>query len=203
MIHVESVSKTIGGRAILTDVSFRVAPGITALLGPNGAGKSTLLRILSGIWHPTSGRVTIANIELHRDAVEAKRRLGYQPEFPDLHPALTPRRYLDFVASVRRCDRRATCAKFGVDEFLDVAIGKLSQGQKRLVTLVAAVMHDPEVLLLDEPTNSLDPQRVEILRTMLTEERRGKTHLISTHQLDFIGAIADVTLTLSGGRLVT
>ncbi len=205
MIHVDALNKSIGDRAVLVDVTFDVRPGIVALLGANGAGKSTLLRILSGIWHPTSGHVAIDNIPMHRDAVEAKRRLGYQPEFPDLHPALTPRRYLDFVASVRRLDAthvRDACAKFGVDEFLDVAIARLSQGQKRLVTLVAAVMHDPEVLLLDEPTNSLDPHRVATLRAYLTRERRGKTHLISTHQLDFIATIADSYLILANGRLV-
>ncbi|HWW62277.1 MAG TPA: ATP-binding cassette domain-containing protein, partial [Thermoanaerobaculia bacterium] len=70
MIRVESLHKSIGDRRILTDVSFDVRPGIVALLGANGAGKSTLLRILSGIWHATSGAVTIEGIAMHRDAVE-------------------------------------------------------------------------------------------------------------------------------------
>jgi ABC-2 type transport system ATP-binding protein len=206
LIRVQSLSKRLNEKVVLDDVSFEVSAGITALLGPNGAGKTTLLRILSGIWHPTSGSVAIGGHDLASQPVEAKRQLGFQPEFPDLAPAMTPRELFDFTAAARRisaADVAAAVERFGIGELLAKRCGTLSQGQKRLVTLVAATMHRPPVLLLDEPTNALDPHRVAALKTYLRGPDAPRAALLSTHQLDFVSTLADRFVILSAGRIVT
>jgi ABC-2 type transport system ATP-binding protein len=205
VIEVESLSKKIGAKSILDDVTFTVPSGLTALLGRNGAGKTTLMRILAGIWQPTAGVACIDGHDLARDPVAAKRALGYQPEHPDLHPRLRPRELLAFAASARGLGRDAVAnvaERWGIEPLLDVACGTLSQGQRRLVTLAAATMHQPPLLLLDEPTNALDPHRVAALKAYLRGPDAPRAALISTHQLDFVATVADAYLLLANGRLI-
>jgi ABC-2 type transport system ATP-binding protein len=199
------MSKTIGAKRLLDEVSFRIDDGIVALLGRNGAGKTTLLRVLAGIWKPTGGSVSVGGFDLARHPVEAKRVLGYQPEYPDLHPKMRPRELLELVAEARGMSTEsseAASAQFGITELLDTPCGALSQGQRRLVTLVAATMHRPSVLLLDEPSNALDPHRVAALRDYLRSASGPRTALVSTHQLDFVTTIASRFILLREGRLV-
>ena len=198
MIRVEAVSK--GG--IIHDVSFSIERGIVALLGRNGAGKTTLMRLLTGIWRPDAGRIAIGGHDLAGEPVEAKRLFGFQPEFPELHPAMRGRELLDVAAAARGLSADAVAQaveRFDAASVLDKKTGSLSQGQKRLITLVAATMHNPPVLFLDEPTNALDPHRVAALKTYLAQT---PTALISTHQLDFVATIAERYVLIAGGRIV-
>ena len=204
LLVVSALTKTIDETTILRDISFSLGPGTTALLGANGAGKSTLFRIISGVWKPSSGEIEIAGHSLAREPVAAKSRLGYQPEDPGLHPAMTPRTFLDFVASVHRSPAgrlEQLCADFGVGHYLDTPAGYLSQGQRRLVTLVAALLPDG-VLLLDEPTNAIDVPSVWQLSEVIRERRSDRLTVISTHQMDFVERIADTFLILSRGELL-
>jgi ABC-2 type transport system ATP-binding protein len=205
MIASSSLSKAIGAKHLLDDISFRIDHGIVALLGRNGAGKTTLLRILAGIWKPTAGHVAVGGHDLSTEPVEAKRVLGYQPEHPDLHPRMRPRELLDLVLAAREVsepDRDAAIDRFGIRELLDTPCGALSQGQRRLVTLVAATMHHPAVLLLDEPSNALDPHRVAALRDYLRSPPGPRAALLSTHQLDFVMTLAARFIILREGRLI-
>jgi ABC-2 type transport system ATP-binding protein len=205
MIQVSSLSKRIGAKRLLDDVSIEIDAGIVALIGRNGAGKTTLLRILSGIWKATSGAVSVGGHDLAASPTEAKRLIGYQPEYPDLHPKMRPRELFDFVAAARRVsgdERDAAIARFGISNLLDTPCGALSQGQRRLVTLVAGTMHNPPVLLLDEPSNALDPHRVAALRDYLRSPAGPRAALVSTHQLDFVLTLAVRFILLREGRLV-
>lgn len=205
MIVADGIAKQFAERTVLHDVTFRVDDGIVALLGPNGAGKTTLLRILTGLAQPTRGRVSIAGHDLASDAVEAKRQFGYQPEHPDLHPALRPIELFELVAAARGvspADLDAAIARFGIAPLLGRNAGSLSQGQRRLITLVAAVLHRPPVLLLDEPTNALDPHRVAVLKEFLRSSDGPRAALVSTHQLDFVVTVATRFVLLSRGGVV-
>jgi ABC-2 type transport system ATP-binding protein len=202
VISIAHVSKSLGGRRIIDDVTFDVDRGVVALLGRNGAGKTTLMRMLSGIWQPDAGSIAIGGSALASDPVGAKKQLGFQPEFPDLHPSMRARELLDFVAASREVSPAmldAAIARFEAKDLVDQRTGKLSQGQKRVITLIAATMHDPPLLLLDEPTNALDPHRVAALKAYLATPR---TALISTHQLDFVVTIATQFILLREGRVV-
>ncbi|HYH05874.1 MAG TPA: ABC transporter ATP-binding protein [Thermoanaerobaculia bacterium] len=205
MIELENVRKSLGGRVVLDGITLQIRGGVMALLGRNGSGKSTLMKILAGLWHPDSGAVRIEGHDLATNPVEAKRVFGYQPEFPDLHPSLQPRELFAFAASARKLSRGevdAAIERFDAKELAGARAGTLSQGQRRIVTLIAATMHAPPVLLLDEPTNALDPHRIAALKTFLQSEHGPRTLFVSTHQLDFVTTIATHFALLAHGHIL-
>jgi ABC-2 type transport system ATP-binding protein len=205
MILVRDLTKSIAGKPILRNVSFEIAEGVVALLGRNGAGKTTLMRLAAGLWKPDAGEILIGGRDLAREPVEAKRLLGYQPEFADLHPGITGRDLLRFAAAAHGISDDAlerTAHRFGGLEFLDQRAGTLSQGQRRVITLIAATMHEPPVLLLDEPTNALDPHRVAALRELLASPAGPRATLVSTHQLEFVVTLATRFILLREGTIV-
>ncbi|HEX7153912.1 MAG TPA: ABC transporter ATP-binding protein [Thermoanaerobaculia bacterium] len=202
MIHVHNVTKALSGKRVLDDVTFDVTQGRVALLGRNGAGKTTLMRLLTGLWKPDAGTIRIGEHDLATHPVQAKQLLGFQPEFPELHPTMRPRELLDFVAATRGVDYAETVERLDAAAILDKRSGSLSQGQRRLVTLIAALMHAPPVLLLDEPTNALDPHRVAALKQFLGSPEGPRAALISTHQLDFVATVAERFILIAQGKIV-
>jgi ABC-2 type transport system ATP-binding protein len=202
------------------DVSFGVGHGeIAALLGPNGSGKSTVMRILTGYFSPTAGRATVGGVDVGREAVWARRRVGYLPEQVALYPDLTVSRYLTFVAGVKGLDRAA--ARRAVGEVLarcflvDVALrptGTLSKGYRQRVGLAQALLHDPDVLILDEPTVGLDPVQTVEMRELIRgvgrgggatgDRTAGRTVLLSTHILSEASALCSRIIILSRGHLL-
>ncbi len=205
MISIRNLCKSIDGKAILRDVSFDIPEGIVALLGRNGAGKTTLMRLAAGLWKPDAGALVIGGRDLASEPVEAKRLLGYQPEFADLHRGITGRDLLRFAAAARGIPDDAmerAAHRFGALEFIDKRAGSLSQGQRRVITLIAATMHEPPVLLLDEPTNALDPHRVAALRELLASPAGPRATLVSTHQLEFVVTLATRFILLREGTIV-
>jgi ABC-type multidrug transport system ATPase subunit len=205
MIAANDVTKLIGERPIVNKVTISIDSGIVALLGRNGAGKTTLMRLLTGIWQPSSGSVQIAGHDLATDPVSAKQQLGYQPEHPDLHPRMRPRELLDFAAAARglaRSEVTRVADELEIGALLDSRCGSLSQGQRRLVTLAAAIIHRPAALLLDEPTNALDTQRVATLKRYLGSDSAPRATLVSTHQLDFVVTIAQRFILMRAGSVV-
>lgn len=204
MIVVRDVVKTLGGERIVDGASFELREGIAALLGRNGAGKTTLMRMLAGIWKPDAGTISIGGHDLATEPVAAKRLFGYLPEAPDLHPAMRGRELLEFAAAARGLPSSSiddAAARFDARPVLNKRGGTLSQGQRRLVTLLAATLHTPPVLLLDEPTNALDPARVEMLREYLASSDGPRVALISTHQLDFVRPLATTFFTMRDGKI--
>jgi ABC-2 type transport system ATP-binding protein len=193
----------------LDDVSFAVGRGeVAALLGPNGSGKSTLMRCLIGYFSPTAGAVRVGGIDVAQRPVEARREVGYLPEQVMLYPELRVRRYLRFVAGMKRLDaaaaRRAVdqaVARCGLEAVADRPNGALSKGYRQRVGLAQALLGDPPVLVLDEPTVGLDPVQTVEMRELL-RRLDGCTVLLSTHVLAEAGALCSRIVIMSGGRLV-
>jgi ABC-2 type transport system ATP-binding protein len=193
----------------LDDVSFAVARGeVAALLGPNGSGKSTLMRCLIGFFSPTAGRVRVGGVEVAERPVEARREVGYLPEQVMLYPELRVRRYLRFVAGMKRLDGRAArravdqaIARCGLESVADRLTGTLSKGFRQRVGLAQALLGDPPVLVLDEPTVGLDPVQTVEMRDLL-RRLDGCTVVLSTHVLAEAGALCSRIVIMSGGRVV-
>ncbi len=211
MIIVDGVTKWYGDFRALEGVSLKVNDGeIYGLLGPNGSGKSTLLRMMAGISSPSYGRITVNGVDVSKNPLEVKRITGYVPETPALFESLTPVEFLNFVASVRRVPleeyrRRARrlVEAFDLKEHLHKMIGSLSFGTKQKVSLIAAMIHDPEVLILDESMNGLDPKSARILRELLLEfKREGKSIVFSTHVLQLAELVCDRVGVIYEGKLV-
>jgi ABC-2 type transport system ATP-binding protein len=211
VIRFERAVKRYGEKTALSDLSLEIPAGtLFALVGPNGAGKTTAIGLLTGLLAPTSGRTFLAGIDVTRDAVAAKARLGFVPDRPYLWPKWTPRETLRFVGAVfgRRGpeleDRIDTeLAAFDLAEFSGHRNETLSHGTRQRVALAQAFLHDPEVLVLDEPMVGLDP----LAQRGLTERLKahaatGAAVLLTTHHLALAEEIATVVGLLVDGRLV-
>jgi ABC-2 type transport system ATP-binding protein len=210
MIQIESLHKHYGTVHALDGLNMTVEPGaVYGFLGPNGAGKTTTLRILAGLAHPTSGRVTVAGVDLTSDGRTLSHRIGYLPEEPAFYPWLTPREYLDMLGRLHGLG--AAERSIRVEELLQVVnlaeagnrrIGGFSHGMRQRLGLAAALVHKPEVLLLDEPVSALDPSgRKEVLE--LIEHLSGQcTILMSSHILADVERVCNVVGIIARGRMI-
>jgi ABC-2 type transport system ATP-binding protein len=201
-LRIAGVSKRLGGRLVLDDVSLHV-DRTTALLGENGAGKSTLLRIVAGVLAPDAGEVNLGADSLLRTTA-TRRQLGYVPEHPDALPHLTVRELLRLVGALKHAPpiAPALLARLGAEAILDRRSHALSLGQRRRAFLAAALVGEPTLLLLDEPTNGLDPDGVAMLATLLGERAAaGATVLVATHDLAFVAALGAKIVRLTGGKV--
>jgi ABC-2 type transport system ATP-binding protein len=191
---LDGVSVAYGERAAVDRLSLTVRPGeIYGLLGSNGAGKSSTIKAIVGLVPPSAGRIRVFGIDALGDGVRAKERIGYVPETSMLYEALTPREFLEFVASVRRLgratasDRAAAYASaFRLATEYDEPIATLSNGTRQKVLLIGALLHQPPLLVLDEPLNSLDPRSVRLMKDLLARyvTSSGRGVLFSTHTME-------------------
>ena len=208
MIVAEQLSKRFGDHVALDAASFTVGPGeVVGLLGPNGAGKTTAMRILAGVFPPTSGRTMVAGIDLATAPIAARRRLGYAPERPALHPEMHVRGQLDFVANLRGAgSARAAVAdvldQMRLGELAARRIATLSKGMRQRVGLATALVGDPPVLLLDEPTAGLDPGQRSDTRRLIRRLAPDRAILVSSHELADVEAFCDRVVILHHGRVL-
>ncbi len=199
MIQAHGLTRRYGSRSAVEDLTFDVARGeIVALLGPNGAGKTTTMRMLAGLIAPTRGSVTIDGVTMSRSTGSALRsRIGFLTESPGLWDRLTIGENLHVYAQLYGLARPResvdeAISTFGLMDYASARAAELSKGLRQKVALARALLHNPTVLLLDEPTSGLDPEVTRSVRLMLTERRaRGCAILVSTHNLDEAGRLAD------------
>ena len=193
-LRVEELSVTYGERRAVDRLSFAVRPGeIYGLLGSNGAGKTSTIKTVVGLVRPASGRVRVFGRDAVTDSLRVKEQVGYVPETSLLYDALTPREFLEFVASVRHLDRavatertRSYANAFRLEGEFEEPILTLSNGTRQKVLLIAALLHHPPLLVLDEPLNSLDPRSVRIMKELLVRyvASGDRGVLFSTHTME-------------------
>jgi ABC-2 type transport system ATP-binding protein len=209
MIRAAGLGRSWGGRRVVQDVGFEVAAGeVVGLLGPNGAGKTTTLRMLAGSLAASAGRASVGGFDVLDDPLEVKRRVGFLPERPPVHPEMEVAAYLGYAAALRGVADavaavRDAVAKAGLVGWEGRRIGNLSKGYRQRVGVAAAIVHRPPALLLDEPTSGLDPaERVELRRVIRALAAEGAAVILSTHILAEVESTCDRVLVLSAGRLV-
>jgi ABC-2 type transport system ATP-binding protein len=192
----------------LENLSIDVAEGeIFGFLGPNGAGKSTAIRLLLGFLHPTAGSATVLGLDVVRDSVEIRRRIGYLPGGIALYDSMTGESLLDYLAGLtgRPPSRRAElCDRL---ELSTATLGRLvrdySRGMRQKIGIVQALQHDPELAILDEPTEGLDPLMQRAFYGILDDLRSaGRTIFFSSHVLSEVERVCDRVAIVRRGRLV-
>lgn len=209
MIEVNQLTKRYARHEAVSGISFSVARGeIVGFLGPNGAGKTTTLRMLTGYLPPTSGTATIANHDIFRQSIEARRKIGYMPENVPLYEDMRVKEYLKFRAQLKGLGgsdsrRRVgdvidTC---GLGSVRRKMIKTLSKGFRQRVGLADALVHDPELLILDEPTNGLDPNQIRQIRELIRHLGQTHTVLISTHILSEVEMTCNRVIIIDGGKI--
>lgn len=205
MITVQNVSRTIGNRTIVNDVSFTVPDGsITGFVGPNGAGKSTTMRIMLGLTHADAGVAHFDGVE-YRHLPTPLSHVGSLLDARGLIPKLRAREVLDYCA---RTQGLALAAQellelVGLADAGDRRVANLSLGMRQRLGIAVALIGSPRNLVLDEPLNGLDPTGIAWLRDMLRRLRaQGRAILLSSHIISELALIADDIVVLAEGRVV-
>jgi ABC-type multidrug transport system, ATPase component len=191
-------------------ISFECRPGeIFGLLGANGAGKTTTLRMLATILKPTSGAAYVLQHEVTKEPEAVRRNLGFYSATTALYPRLTARETLDFFARINGypADRvrervEKLIARFGITEYANARVDRLSQGMKQKVSIARTVVHDPPVLIFDEPTVGLDVLNALEMQKVIAEFRaEGKAILFSTHIMSEAEKLCDRIAIVHRGRI--
>lgn len=197
-----------GVQRAVDNLSFSVAQGeIVGFLGPNGAGKSTTMKMITGYLQPDSGQILVSGIDVTRQPLEVKKKIGYLPESNALYYDMFVREYLLFMADVHHVTNKRerveeVITTVGLTRESAKKIGQLSKGYKQRVGLAAALLHNPEVLILDEPTSGLDPNQIVEIRQVIKEAGKDKIVLFSSHILQEVEAICDRVIIINRGVLV-
>jgi ABC-2 type transport system ATP-binding protein len=209
VIHVRNLTKYYGDYPAVRDVSFDVKKGeVVGFLGPNGAGKSTTMRILAGYMTATSGKATIAGLDVFWNPVEVRRRIGYMPESCPLYPEMRVVEYLRFRAGIkglhgRQASRRVehVMKRCWVSDVRRQLVGTLSKGYRQRVGLADVLLAQPSVLILDEPTAGLDPSQIRETRGLIRELGQEHTVLLSTHILSEVEMTCDHVIIINFGTV--
>ena len=206
MISVTNLTKTYGDFRAVTDLSFQVVPGeVVGLIGPNGAGKTTTLRCIVGIQRPTAGQVTIDGHDVVTSPVEAKRRLAFMADEPQLFEYLTVMEHLRLtgriygVADVE--PRAAALIKELQLEGKEQALpAELSRGMKQKVAIACGLLHEPRAMLFDEPLTGLDPLGIRHMKeTIVARGRQGAAVIVSSHLLHLVEEICTRVVIIARG----
>ncbi|AWB26377.1 ABC transporter ATP-binding protein [Halococcoides cellulosivorans] len=204
-IETDGLTKYYGDVRGVEDLSFSVAEGeVFGFLGPNGAGKTTTIRTLMGFQSPTEGSATVLGADLlDRGALRAARaRVGYLPSEPAFDEGVSGRRLLEYHGALRG-DVRSDELLDLFDPPLDRKVREYSRGNKQMLAIVLAFMHDPDLLIMDEPTSGLDPlKQEELLEFIRSEQQRGKTFFFSSHILSEVRKVCDRVGIVRDGHLV-
>ena len=194
--------------AAVNDVSLAVDGGeIFGLLGANGAGKSTLLKCALGLVQPTAGAVHVDGLDVRREPLEARRRIGYLPEELRLYDRLTGWEYLEFVCGLKQVECDGAVEEdfryFGLLDRRHELIGEYSLGMRKKVGILAALVGSPRLLLLDEPLNGLDAESMRRLRLRIEERAEaGVAVVLSSHVMGFVERVCGRVAILKKGALV-
>jgi ABC-2 type transport system ATP-binding protein len=193
----------------LDGLSLEILPGeIFGLLGPNGAGKSTTVGILTTRVRPTGGQAWIGEYDVWAQQVKVKRLIGVVAQRPNLDFSLTAREILLYhgayfgIESRERADRaNALLDRFKLSDRADQMVRGFSGGMMQRLAIARAMMHDPQILFLDEPSAGLDPQTRLLLWEIIREyNQRGKTILLTTHNLEEADALCQRLAIIDHGR---
>lgn len=205
MISVKDLYFSYTKKPFIEKVAFEVKPGeIFGFLGPSGAGKSTLQKILTGLIITYTGSVKVNGIEVKQRDNKFYEQIGVDFEFPSLYEKLTARANLRFFNSLyqRQGDIDALLASVGLTGDAEKKVGDYSKGMKSRLNFIKALLHDPAILFLDEPTSGLDPSNARIMKDMiLTEKARGKTIILTTHNMFDATELCDRVAFIVDGKI--
>lgn len=206
MLEVINVSKKYGKTLAADRVGFTVPDGkVGILLGPNGAGKSTVIKSIAGLLR-YEGRIRIQGMDAK--TVEAKKCFAYVPELPYMYEALTVREHIDFITRAYGTETAeeqitALLERFELADKQEKLGNELSKGMMQKVSICCALVIRPKVILLDEPMVGLDPAAIKELKAVIQELRdQGCTVLISTHMLEMVKELWDVTFVMNKGKIL-
>jgi ABC-2 type transport system ATP-binding protein len=204
VVRVKDFSKAYGDTSAVDKISFVVQRGeIFGLLGPNGAGKTTTMECLEGLRYPSSGSLSVMDVDPIRSPGRLRDLIGVQLQSSGLPGSMTPHEAMDFFCAYHRVlPRNDLLDRLGLGEKKLSQFSTLSTGQQRRLSLALAIAHDPPVVLLDEPTAGLDVgSRVELHEVMRELQAKGTTIILATHDMAEAEKLADRVAILLLGKI--
>ena len=205
MLTVTNVTKKYHKVVANDSINFELSDGkIGILLGPNGAGKSTIIKCIMGFLK-YQGKIQID--EFSNKSIPAKRIMGYVPEIPSLYPNLTVNEHLEFIARAYKLTdyqeyKEELLRKFDLDDKKNKFGDELSKGMQQKLSICCGLLPKPKLILFDEPMIGLDPHAIKELKKLFVElKAQGCSLLVSTHMIDSIEELWDVTYIMKDGKI--
>jgi len=215
IIEIKNLVKVFHSRGrkitAVNDVSFDVFKGeIFGMIGPNGAGKSTIFSVLTTLLKPTSGSVKVAGFDVEKQDDKIRPIIGIVPQKLSLYPLLTARENLELMGNLYNVPKKVMEERIdyylrlvGLESSADRFTGGFSGGMKQRLSVIAAVIHDPEILFWDEPSTGLDPQtRQAIWKLAKKFNTEGKTLIFTTHYMEEADNLCDRVAVMNSGKIV-
>ncbi len=211
MIRLARLRKEFDDVLAVDDLDLVIPEGeIYGLVGPNGAGKTSTIRMACGLLTPTSGSVSIAGVDVHRDPEDAHQFIGYLSDAYALYDDLTVWEYLDYFARAYKMSEGEIPARIdevihlvGLEVKRDSFIKGLSRGMQQRLGIARAMIHGPRVMLLDEPASGLDPKaRLDLRNLLLSLRNQGTTVVISSHILTELEGFCTSLGVMERGRMI-
>ena len=205
-IQVKNLTKSFSGRKVINDLSFEVNKGeVFALLGHNGAGKSTTIDLILGLKCPDEGNATILGMDAAKHRKKVFEKVGVQLQHTEYQNMMTVEEACMEYASLYKkpSDYKALLHSFGLSDLKKSYINKLSGGEKQKLSVVLALIGNPEIVFLDELTTGLDvAARREVWRTLKHLKEKGLTIFLTTHYMEEAQALCDHVCMIKSGEKV-
>ena len=212
MLELKNISKTYKKSEVKAcdNVSLTIEDGdIYGFIGPNGAGKSTTIKCIVGIHNYDTGEILLDGVSIKDNPKEAKMKMAYVPDNPDLYEHLSGIEYINFVCNVYNANREKDelvhkyAKMFNIEEALASPIKSYSHGMKQKVALIAALAHKPKLLILDEPFVGLDPKASHDLKIVMKELcDNGTMIFFSSHVLEVVEKLCNKIAIIKNGKIV-
>ncbi|MDH4226974.1 MAG: ABC transporter ATP-binding protein [Deltaproteobacteria bacterium] len=210
IVSVKGLKKEFNGTTAVDGISFEIKKGeILALLGPNGAGKTTTLHMLLGLITPTAGEIRIFGKDMNKERSAILSRINFSSSYVSLPYSLTVIENLTVFARLygvknHREKIQRLLETFEISGIMHDSTRKLSSGQLTRVSLVKALINDPEILFLDEPTASLDPDIADRTRKLLKKikDEQGLSILYTSHNMSEVEELCDRVVFLDKGSII-
>ncbi len=210
-IEIEGLVERYGETTAVDGLSLAVDQGsIFGLLGPNGSGKTTTINVLCGLLEPTAGLARVDGYEVGKGNGAIRERIGVCPQEPAVYSSLTGRENVELFGRLHLMPEAALkrnadslIERLGLEADADRRVGKYSEGMKRRISLIMAVVHDPDIAFLDEPTVGMDPQSRHAVWDLIRElKARGKTVVLTTHYIEEADELCDTIGIIDHGKLI-
>jgi ABC-2 type transport system ATP-binding protein len=211
VITIDRLCKIYDSNYVLKYISLSFEAGqIIGYIGPNGAGKSTTIKILTGIIGDFEGNVTVLGMDVRKDSLAIKQKIGYIPENAALYDVLSPVEYLNFVGRLYGMEQESIRKKstellqlFDLGSKMDQRMSGFSKGMRQKVLLISGLMHNPEIIFLDEPLSGLDANAVILVKEILSQlKKAGKTIFYSSHIMDVVEKLSDRIVIINKGEVI-
>jgi ABC-2 type transport system ATP-binding protein len=210
-IVLEHLEKQYQDVKAVDDLSLQVGRGeLFGLLGPNGAGKTTTINVLCGLLKPTRGKATVCGYDVQKETPKVKDLIGVCIQETAIYPYLTGAENVDLFGNLYamakdtlKTRQRMLLDKMGLTDDAKRKASKYSGGMKRRLSLIMALIHDPEVAFLDEPTVAMDPQSRHAVWDFIKElKTQNKTVVLTTHYMEEAEALCDRVGIIDHGKLI-